>query len=415
MAFLSQLLGRPVIDKEGHQIGRVKDLVVSGGETYPSLRGMVAGSDGRRVIVAGEQVATLGTRGAFLQCTQEEIVPYQPREGDLELARNILDKQIIDTEGIRVVRVNDLQLALVEGQYHLVAVDASFRGLLRRLGLEGVAYALGLRRPPRLIKWEDIDPLPDVSGMKLKVPHHRLARLHPADIGELVSQLSATVGRETLASLEDEVAAQAIAEVEDEQQAKIIQVMEDERAVRILGEMAPDDAADVLGDIPAQRSDALLQLMGPQEAREIRELMAYDEDSAGGLMTPDFIAVNPGFTAEQVIEHLRQMAPDPETAYYIYITDLQNRLLGVISLRDLVVAQPETQIADIAHPDVITVNLLAPKEEVARTLTKYNLLAVPVVDEENHIYGIVTASDAMDVMLPRAWRSRGAASSQKAE
>lgn len=409
MPFFSELLDKKVYDSQGKLMGRLKDLLVAGDVAYPPITALVVGlPKRRRVTVPWRQVKSLEPGPVILSNSQAELEPYLASDADLELAEYVLDKQIVDTEGVKVVRVNDLHLVKTNGEYRLAAVDNTSSGLLRRLGLGRIVSRVGSHFPERLIKWEDVDLLPSpLVTVKLRAPHENLSRLHPADIAEILNQLSATEGTAALESLDDEIAAKAVAETDPELQVAILEGIDSERAADILEEMAPDDAADVLQDISSEKADELLQLMEPKAAQEARELMAYPEDSAGGLMTTEFVALPQDLSAEGVINRLRELAPDAETIYYLYVTDEAGHLQGVISLRDLVVAPPQRTIMEFMK-EVVSVPVSADKWEVARVLEKYNLLAVPVVDSERRLRGTITADDVMEVLMPRAWRRKAA-------
>ncbi|HLV81446.1 MAG TPA: CBS domain-containing protein, partial [Chthonomonadaceae bacterium] len=292
--------------------------------------------------------------------------------------------------------------------------DASLRATLRRLGSLSrpvEAAARLLHRPLRanLIAWDDVQTLePGSAGgrIRLKVSHDKIARLHPADIADIVEQLSPQQGAEVIEALDTETAADAMAEAEPEVQVQIMQQLDDETATDILEEMEPDEAADLLDDLPDVRSDELLEQMEPEEAEDVKELMAYDEDTAGGLMTTEFVAIKANLTCEETINRLRELAPKAETIYYVYVVDEEDRLVGVLSLRDLVIAPPETHISDIMVQNVIHVYVEDHADEVAQTIGRYNLLAVPVVGADERLLGIITVDDTMERLLPPEPRRR---------
>jgi Mg2+ transporter MgtE len=209
-----------------------------------------------------------------------------------------------------------------------------------------------------------------------------------------------------LDSLDVESIAETLEEVEPEFQASLIEHLDDERIADVLEEMSPDEAADLLAELPDERGEELLNLMESEEAEDVRRLLAYPEDSAGGIMNTEYIGVSANLTVEQVMEHLRQNAHEAETIYYMYVLNNEGRLDGVFSLRQLVMTQPGTVVADIMETRVVTVSLLEQQEEVAHQISKYNLLALPVVDEDGRMQGIVTADDALDKIIPTAWKKR---------
>jgi Mg2+ transporter MgtE len=322
-----------------------------------------------------------------------------------------MDKQIVDIDGRKVVRVNDLRLASHGDQLRLVAVDVGAAGLVRRLGIEGpwrvIARNLRLPLPERYIDWEDVDPVESsIASIKLRVPHGGLAELHPADLASIIDQLAPRDRAGILASLDDEAAADAIEEMEPDTQVEVLEGLEPGRAADILEEMSPDDAADLVADLSDETRSEILGLMERGEAAEVEQLLGYPEDSAGGIMTTEFVAVPANLTAAQTIDRLRELEPDAETIYYVYVTDENGRLVGVLSLRDLIVAQPDTLISGVMIPEPVAVGTYDNQDEVAQVVARYNLLAVPVVDVEGRLAGIVTVDDAMDSILPTAWKKR---------
>ena len=292
-----------------------------------------------------------------------------------------------------------------------MAVDVGGAGLLRRLGIEGpfrtVARNLRLPVGERYIDWEDVDPVEtSIASIKLRVPHGGLAELHPADLATIIDQLAPRDRAGVLASLDDEAVADAIEEMEPDTQVEVLEDLEPARAADILEEMSPDDAADLVADLSEESRDEILALMEREEAAEVQELLGYPEDTAGGIMTPEFVSLPATLTAAQTIDRLRELEPDAETIYYVYVTDEEGRLAGVLSLRDLIVAPPGTPISDVMIKEPVAVGVLADQDEVAQVVAHYNLLAVPVVDDQGRLAGIVTVDDAIDTVLPTAWKKR---------
>jgi CBS domain-containing protein len=411
MLYLSQVIGRPVRDRNGEPIGKVADLIVALGDRYPPVTGIVFETDRRRIFLPWSSVESLDAGGARLQTPTIDIDKFRQRPDEILLRADLMDKQIVDIDGRKVVRVNDLRLDEVDGALHLVAVDVGAAGLLRRLGIEGGSRRLagGLRRPipERYIDWEDVDPVEtSIASIKLRVPHAGLAELHPADLATIIGQLAPRDRAGVLASLDDEAVADAIEEMEPDTQVEVLEDLSPERAADILEEMSPDDAADLVADLSDEARDEILALMESEEKTEVQELLAYPEDTAGGIMTTEFVAVPAHLTAAETIDRLRELEPDAETIYYVYVVDDDDRLVGVLSLRDLIVARPEARIAEVMIDEPVAVGVLADEDEVAEVVAHYNLLAVPVVDDEGRLVGIVTVDDAIDTVLPSAWKKR---------
>ncbi len=409
--YLSQVVGRPVRDPQGEAIGKVADLIVAIGDRYPPVTGLVVRTDGRRIFLPWSDVASFDLAGATLNTDRIDITKFRQRPNELLLNADLQDKQIVDLDGRKVVRVNDLRLDELEGMLHLVAVDVGAAGLLRRLGIEGpyrtIARNLRLPLPERYIDWEDVDPVEtSIASIRLRVPHAGLRELHPADLASIIDQLAPRDRAGVLASLDDEAAADAIEEMEPDTQVEVLEDLLPERAADILEEMSPDDAADLIADLSRTARDEILPLMEPTEAKEMAELLGYPEDSAGGMMTTEFVAVRDDLTAEQTIQRLRELEPDAETIYYIYVVDDAEHLVGVVSLRDLIVSPPDALVRTFMFPEPVAVGVLADEDEVAQAVARYNLLAVPVVDDEGRLEGIVTIDDAIDTVLPSGWKHR---------
>ena len=411
MLYLSQAIGRPVTDGAGEPIGRVADLIVALGDRYPPVTGLVVETGRRRIFLPWRSVATFDDAGARLATSTVDIGTFRQRPDEILLRADLMDKQIVDIDGRKVVRVNDLRLDEIEGQLHLVAVDVGAAGLLRRLGFEGayriLARNLRLPLPERYIDWEDVDPVEtSIASIRLRVPHGGLAELHPADLARIIDQLAPRDRVGVVASLDDEAAADVFEEMEPDTQVDVLEDLEPARAADILEEMSPDDAADLVADLSDESREEILALMEGDEKAEVEELLTFPEDTAGGLMTTEFVALPAHLTAADAIDRLRELEPDAETIYYVYVTDDAGKLVGVLSLRDLIVARPDTPLRTFMIPEPAAVNALAHQDEVADVVAHYNLLAVPVIDDRGLLVGIVTVDDAIDAMLPEERRRR---------
>jgi magnesium transporter len=408
MQYVSELLGAPVRDPDGHVVGKVSDVLVPADADYPTLDAVaLKPPKGETRMVPWSALRVQESGDVSLETALAQTPTFEPPPHELSLARQVMDHQIIDVNGVRVVRVNDLQLAPTEGEYRLVGVDISTAGLLRRLGAARVLKALGVKLTPTAIAWEAIEPVESgETGVKLKVSHEDLAKLHPSDIAEIISQLDQHHVQEVLETLDDEAAADTIGEVSPDLQVQLLEGMEPERAADILEEMDPDDAADILGDMEPEKVHDLLSRMEPDEADDVRELLSYDEETAGGLMTNEVVTVPATVTAAQAMGLVRTQAAEMENVYSVYVVDDNEVLLGELSLRELIVAEPHEPIGRVMHRELIRGRLDDTDQEVARLIAKYNLLALPIVDDVGHLHGIVTVDDAMDVILPDDWKAR---------
>lgn len=416
MEYLTQLIGKTVVDTEGERFGKIAEVVVSPADPLPLVSAyQVKTEDGASFLPWDALTLRADAHDFSLNRPFTQVRPYQIQEQDFSLVRDVLDKQIVDVHDYRVVRVNDIRLEpLPNGRLLLMGVDPGVRGLLRRLGLENAIHNLGRLfhlTPPAdsVIAWNDVESLPTHNAgepLKLKVSHEKLAKLHPADIGDILNQMDPAHRRELLESLDLETAADALAEADDAVQVSALQHLDEERAADILEEMPADEAADVLGDMDRAHREQLLGRMEQDDREDVEELLEYHDKTAGGLMTNEFVAIAETLTAQQTIETLRSLEPEAETIYYVYVVDGNEHLVGVISLRDLIVSPPNRAVAEFMITSVRSVRVDATIEEVARMFERYKLLALPVVDEEDRLEGIITIDDTLEQLLPPDWRRR---------
>ena len=402
----SRLLGRRVVDARDYPLGRLADLAAEVHPTRPRITGLLLDVDRPRVaLIPWSAVAALEPQ-VRLSVDRAALQPRPLQPDEVPLREALLDKQVVDTHGLRVVKVNDLFLARSDGDLLLSGVDVGLTGLLRRLGLERpVRWACArLRRPlaDHALPWTYVAALGGpVTPLKLSISRERLQAIHPADLADLLSEMDREERVEVMSALRDDVAAEVLEAAEPEVQTHILRSLPADRASDILEEMEPDEAADVLGELPRETATDLLDRMEPAAGAEVSRLLAYPPDSAGGRMTLNFIAVPAECTAEQTIARLRALAPDAETIYYLYVVDDARRLLGVLSLRRLLIADPQTPVTRLMAPDVVAVRADQSDEAAAGLLAKYDLLAIPVLDAEDRLLGIITVDDVVDLLADR--------------
>ena len=411
--FLSQILGKPVWDAYGKRIGTCADILVGDVESgFPMVLAMaLKNGAGEPRLIPAESISWLIPS---IILNEVDPPPYAPKGHELWLAKQVLDRQIVDTDGRRLVRVNDLQLVRTapDGPYCLGGVDVGGLGLLRRLGVDNPAASLykllGKESPHAIVPWSDVAPLQAQEPLRLRISRDRIQELHPADIAQIVTELDRPMGDALLGTLPTETIADTMEEIEPELQASILGTLPPEKAADVLEEMGPDEAADLLGDLhPSQRS-RLLNLMQDEDAVDVQKLLSFPDDTAGGIMTTEFATIPDGLTVGEALDYLRQseLAREDEALYYVYVLDAAQKLLGVVGLRDLVLNPAERPVREIMEDDPITVDPLQSQNEVGRIVARYNLLAVPVVDEHKVMHGIVTVDDAIDAIIPTAWKKR---------
>lgn len=407
MLYLSQVLGRPIRDLEGLRVATVKDVIVRlGEEEHPPVSGLVARYRRRDFFLSRWRITELNDNGVQLNSDILDLRPFVRRHNEVLLARDVLDKQLIDVDGKRVVRVNDVQIIEAANDWRVTGADVSLQGLWRRLAPRGF---LGTKKPVEVIDWADVGYLAtDVATVQLKSSRGKLARLHPVEIARLAEALSYHHGSEIVESLDDETAAETLEEMPAERQARIIGDMDEERAADILEWMSPDEAADVLGDLPEEKAEELLGLMEDDEQADVAELLPYEDDTAGGLMTTEFVTLPRELTVGEALARLRDMAKTPNMIYYLYVVEAEGswKLVGVIALRSLILSDPTQPLAQVMRTEFQSADPEEPAQEVAQRIAEYNLLALPVVDEFGDILGIITVDDAMEILLPRDWRHR---------
>src|SRR6266446_5192120 len=406
MLYLSQVLGRPIIDLEGERVATLKDVIVRLGEDdHPPVAGFVARYRRRDFFLPRWRISDFGEHGVRLNSDILDLRPFTRRDGEVLLASDVLDKQLIDVDGKRVVRVNDVQIIEAANEWHVTGADVSLAGLWRRLA----PGFLRTGRPVEVIDWADVGYLAtDAATVQLKSSRGKLSRLHPVEIARLAEAFSYQQGAEIVESLDDETAAEMLEEMPSQRQAQILGDMDEERAADILEYMSPDEDADVLGDLPEDKAEDLLNRMDDDEQLEVAELLPYEDDTAGGLMTTEFVTLPRELTAGEALARLREMAKTPNMIYYLYVVEGEAswKLVGVIALRSLILADPSVPLAEVMRTKFQTAHPDEPAKEVARRIAEYNLLALPVVDELGDILGIITVDDAMEILLPKDWRQR---------
>ena len=409
MLYLSQILNRPIFDAEGEKIATIKDVIVRyGEEDYPPVLGLVARYRRRNFFMPRTKISTFSEHGAKMNSEVLNLRPFTRRTGEVLLAKDVLDNQLIDVDGKRVVRVNDVQIIEVAGEWRVTGADVSLQGFLRRLMPAGF---YGSNRVVEVLDWADVGYLAtDKSSVavKLKSSKNKLSRLHPVEIAQLAERLSPIHRTEIVESLDDEIAADTLEEMSTENQARILEEMDEERAADLLEEMSPDDAVDVLGEMDEDKAQELFDLMEDDEKADVAELMSFGHDTAGGLMTTEFVTFPRDLTVSQAIARLRDTAETPNMIYYLYIVEEENswKLVGLISLRSLILADPTFQLSQVMRDKFQFAHPNDDAEEVAQTIAEYNLLALPVVDDLGEIAGIVTVDDAMEILLPKNLNKR---------
>ena len=421
MAYLSQILGKRVLDSVGQPMGKIVDLAVTveepfGGD-FPPVTLVLVKAGNVVFRLRWELISDLNAEGGnacLLESPRAKLTIGQEKEGEIYLRRDVLDKQIRDNAQNRLVRVNDIYLQEEGETLRAAGVDVSFRGLLRRIRLENkvvpFSRKLGASMLRQHIPWNQVDVMRTESGgqIQLKVPIEKLSKMHPTDLAAFVHQMNAVERQEIFEQLDVETAATTLEEMDDELAADIVEGLPNELAADIIEEMDPDEAADVLGEMDSEeKTAAILGLMDdPEEAAEIKHLLSYEEGTAGALMTSDVFEVRGDLTVHRVLERLRNEQPDPDTLHYLYVTDDDEKLVGVVSLGEIAIAPLDTVLQNLVEDEIVSVSGETEADECARLIAKYDLLALPVVDLNGALLGAVTVDDVLDVIAPDEWKSQ---------
>jgi CBS domain-containing protein len=409
--YLSGIIGKEVFDADGYAIGVLRDLLIS---TAPS-----GNSDPNQQMVIGARLKIHKKTNFYsfktfrvtkaremLNVTCTELIELGSDEvgNGLLLVENILDKQIVDLNGRKLVRVNDVRLATLPAGTFAIAVDIGIEGLLRRIGISiPIKRILSLFRisiPAKFILWDDVQAI-DFSNLNIKLSksYAKLHTLHPSDLADILEDLGKKSSTSVFSALDEEKAADVLEELETQTQIHIIESLPVTKVADVLEKMPADEVADILDEIGDEKAEMLLKEMDSESSQEVRELLEYPENSAGGLMTTDVLSFRPDVTVDEVIKELRIKKPEPSELYTLFVTEKNDELVGTFDLRDLIVSQPETSINQIMKSEPVYLHDDQRIDDIAETISKYNLLAVPVVDKQNILQGMIVVDDVVEDLI----------------
>jgi magnesium transporter len=403
--FLSELYKRYVMAPDGERISKIMDFTVVRGEVFPLIDGFVLEAAGKKFKLAYEDIELINRRFSLCRFPADKLQRNPLSEKDILAVRDIWDKQIVDINGAKIVRVNDIKVREIEGKLCLIAVDVGIRGLLRRLGLKHNDWRIWKKIvhhiPYDLISWRFIQPLGDeITHLSLTVSNHDMQSLHPYEIADLLTQIPPDNQETLINSLGIDTVAEAIPEMDEKHQKDLVERLDEGKAADIMDAMSPDDAADILGDLSEEKAEAIIGEMENEEAEDVKELLQHEEDTAGGLMTTDFLAVKPDLTVADTLDYIRQVSTEIENIYVIYVQDEQERLLGYLPINDLFSQPLEARLSEFMNPRVKSIRSDSNDMEAAALMARYNLLSLPVVDDENKMLGIITVDDTLEILLP---------------
>jgi magnesium transporter len=410
--FLSSLLFLRVYSSAGGPaLGKSADLLVDLDQPQPEVTQLILRRpwSRERVCVSWNEVESILPSRIILKQGAAPAIPLtpEPQASSKVLLRDfLLDKQIVDVHGAKVERVNDLQFLRSDGRLLLLQVDVGLRGLLRRFGVEGAVVEFGkwffdYELKEQFISWNYVQPLADPERLRLQIPQSQIAKLHPADLADLFEDMDVHERAALVESLNDEVIADALEEMDPKVQVAIMRGLEPEKAADILEEMSPDDAADLIADLPEETAHGIFEEMDDEYEETVKGLLAHEEDEAGGLMTTQFMALGPEATIVEALAYIRQHANEMDVIYYIYVVDQESRLLGVTNLRELLSNEIFTPLERIMATRVVTVKIGEEAKSLGDLFGKYGFRAIPVVDEDNRIQGVIRFKALLEIVAPR--------------
>jgi len=405
---LSSVVGRPLRDSDDERLGKVEDVIVRlGGAGYPPITGFLVSVAGRTSFLGVDRVSEIGSDGVVLRQAKLDLRHFERRPEEVLLKRDLLDRQLINVEGARLVRANEIELALVAGSWRVVGVDTGPRGGLRRL----LPKALGAHiATGEFLDWAGVEPfVGHVPSVRLRVPHPKLAKLHPAQIADLVESASRREGEEIIRAVGDddrELEADVFEELDDHHQREFLEDRSDEQIAEVLARMAPDDAADVVGELDEDRREPVLARLPVGHRVKVRALLGYDPAEAGGLMSPDFLLLHAATSAADALAAVRRSAIEPELLTVVFVSSPDSSLQGSVAITALLRADPAERLGALVKHEIPCLSPDTAFEEVARLMADYNLTSIPVADEDGTMVGVVTVDDVLEAMLPRGWRRR---------
>ena len=403
--YLSRVLGKKVYNSAGDVVGTLRDIVVANVGGKPQVVAFLLRNGMREFLTDAEGISVVEVKGQFILRSRDKIkYAKEPQGGVLYLRKNVLDRQIVDINGVKMVRVNDLRMAQMSTGIYVVAVDVGIEGLLRRIGLakplKKLVGVFGGSLPNKLILWDDVETV-DIgqSGIRLAKTYSKLETLHVSDLADIIEDMDAAMQKEVFASLNDEKAADVLEELESDAQQKVLGNLPVDKAADLLEKMPADEAADILEEMSEDKAEKLLSEMERGASDEVRKLLEYEDDEIGALMTTDFLSYGEEMSIDQVLADLRRQKPEASEIYSLNVVDEGEHLIASVALRDVVVAEPATKLSEIMDSKVICVRDTDDVSTITEIISKYNLLAVPVVDENMVLVGMVIIDDVVYTLL----------------
>ncbi|MGM9977340.1 MAG: magnesium transporter [Clostridium sp.] len=406
----SQILAKKIYDEFNDVLGELKDIYVSTDEGYPRAIGYNVKKDGAIFHYEFRSIGVYDDNGKIVIKTvgSREILP---RTYTYLLSEHLLDKKIVDINGKKVVRVNDLSIAEIAGEYRVVAVETGPLARFRRKGLEGFGRFLykifNKEYEDKILTWDDVESLEMINNnLQLSDSYKKLSTLHPADLADILEELDEGSRKQLFESLDEDLAADTFEEMEDDVKGSIIKDLSETKTAELLENMGNDEIADLLEELEGEDREKVLVNLEQDDAEEVKELLKYEDETAGSIMSTDFISFGQNVTVGDAIDILKEMDPDEECMHYIYVTDEEDKLKGLVILKDLLLKDSSTTLKDIMEENISTVKHGDTIDKLTELAVKYNLLLTAVIDEEERLVGVVQIHDIIDEVLYPSWRKK---------
>jgi len=419
--YLSQIIGSRIYDTNDKKIGKVIDVLVNASQTgishdealRPIVIGLKTKMDGEIRYLNFEFIKLFGSNKSFkFSCSQISELSETARGNSMPLVKNILDRQIVDINGRKLVRVNDVRMVTIPSGSYALAVDIGTEGLLRRLGVADlvnkIASPFKLTLPTQFILWDDVEAF-DSTNFNIMLSHSdsKLQRLHPSDLADIIEEMGSLSRSKVFESMDDEKAADVLEELEPYAQAQIIESMSIGKAADVLEKMPADEVADLLDELEEEKAELILNEMEKESSEEVRELLEYEDQEVGSLMTTDFLAFREHMTIEETLAVLRKQKPEADMIYSLFVTDDDEKLIATVSLRDLVISLPTMALGEIMNKHIISVNDEDKVDTLGAIISKYDLLAIPVTDAQNTLVGMVVIDDIVEDLMLKGKTKKG--------
>lgn len=402
-AYFSELIGKPVFDYKGEKIGVLADLAFKDGENLAEITHAVV-KNSKKFRIEWKCIASI-SNAVFLYCPKEKLKREELEDSDLLINDILLDRQLVDTNGLKVVRVNDVLLSKIGEKFFISSVAVGITSLLKRLGVEKIVLALKPGLKPVLIPWAYVQALSlSPAHLSLNLSKTKINKVHPADIADLLEELSHSERNILFNALNDEKAADTFAESNPNVQRSLMEHLHAQKIKRLVKNLSPDEIADLSTALSGEKMQHIARHVDGKKAEQVSQILKYPKISVGGLMKAELISIPENYTVGQTLAFLRKQKT-PESPYYFYLINEENKLSGVVSIRDLVFPNPKSRVKSLAEQNLVFLHANDNLKKAAKTFFKYHFLALPVIDDNSTLIGTIQMSDVFDEVLPKAWQT----------